>query len=310
MTHLAKPLLSVLIPTINRVESVIRAVNSVGVHEDVEIVIVDDGSEDNCYKELESKLAGIENVILFSNSSNLGLVRNWNKCIRLAKGEWLSLLCSDDYFLPGGLCRLRGIIEGMDPCLVIQAPYISEERLRLKAGQDSVRLLHLPFVSGTTWNARISRELGGFDEELKYSPDAEYWFRMAARYDTLQIRDAFAVYTSHEGNYMWETWRKPDFIEQIRLVASKNAAHFIDFDKATAIRAFQAAAVRDTILTMMGESAGSRRHRLFFHAFHLALENRIAPGLLIRAVVNYFFEILWLRKIKSTIGRVARSLIR
>jgi glycosyltransferase involved in cell wall biosynthesis len=268
---------------------------------------VDDASEDKCYCELESNLSAIGNVKLFRNKRNLGLVRNWNECIRLARGKWLSLLCSDDYFISGGLLRIKNIIQESEPCLVIQAPHLSEERILLKAGRESVKMFRLPLVSGTTWNAKISKDLGGFDEELKYSPDAEYWFRIAASYDILQIRDPIAAYTSHEGNYMWETWRKPDFIDQIRLVASKNAAYFIDTYDSQVLKDFQARAVRDTILTMMGASADSHRHSLFFHSLNLGVENGLAPILLLKAIINYVCEISFLLKLKSAIGRCVRS---
>jgi len=303
------PLLSVMIPTINRVDSVIRGIESIGIEKGVEIVIVDDGSEDAVYRALQERLAGQAGVSLFRNPSNLGLVKNWNECIRRSRGQWLSLLCSDDYFRAGAIRRILGLIAKAPPRLIIQAPHIGEGEMLLSAGHDCAATIRLPIASGNVWHSSISRAIGGFDEELKYSPDAEYWYRIANDYDVLQVKEPFAEYVCHDANYMWDTWRKKDFIDQVRILARKNAAYIQNDNSSTAIAEIEKKAVQDTIVTMLFTSAGNRRHSLFYKTIALARDNNLPRSCVAKAVMAYIRELLLIPSMRRAAGRIKRRIL-
>lgn len=74
-------------------------------------------------------------------------------------------------------------------------------------------------ASGNFWHKTISDHIGGFDERFEYSPDAEYWNRIAYNYPVVKVKLNFAAYNCHTSNYMWTTWGKDDFLEQTSLLA-------------------------------------------------------------------------------------------
>jgi glycosyltransferase involved in cell wall biosynthesis len=97
------PLFSVIIPTYNRgyiIRDAIESVLSQGIDE-VEIILIDDGSVDNT-KEL---IGSYEEKIVYQYQANQGISAARNKGISISKGKYISFLDSDDIFLPGKMKR-------------------------------------------------------------------------------------------------------------------------------------------------------------------------------------------------------------
>jgi glycosyltransferase involved in cell wall biosynthesis len=105
------PLISVIISTYNRAWCIDRAINSVRkqTYTNWELIIVDDGSTDNTKEKIGSYLKS--NNIKYIYQENKGVCAARNLGIEIAKGEYISLLDSDDEYLSG---RLKLQIECMD----------------------------------------------------------------------------------------------------------------------------------------------------------------------------------------------------
>lgn len=94
-------LLSVIIPVYNQEELVIRALDSIPQTEGIEVIVIDDGSTDNTWDNLmKYRNAHLEdyNLILLYNEENKGVSYTLNKGYDNAKGKYVVLLGSDDYF--------------------------------------------------------------------------------------------------------------------------------------------------------------------------------------------------------------------
>lgn len=92
---------SIIIPVWNQEKLVIRALESIPNRDDIEIIVIDDGSTDGTWNNLmEYRLEkiGIKNLIVLYNEKNKGVAYTVNKGYENAKGEYIVLLGSDDYF--------------------------------------------------------------------------------------------------------------------------------------------------------------------------------------------------------------------
>jgi glycosyltransferase involved in cell wall biosynthesis len=77
---------------------------------DYEIIIVDNNSSDNT-EEVVRKYLIHKNISYYKNSSNLGIIGNFNKCLSYAKGEYIKYLMADDKFHPRLLEKFVPIME-------------------------------------------------------------------------------------------------------------------------------------------------------------------------------------------------------
>lgn len=99
------PLVSVVIPTYNRSKELARAIKSVlnQTYQDFEILVVDDGSEEDlrtvCDSFNDQRIKFIRN----ETHTNANVARN--RGIKEAQGEYIAMLDSDDEYLPHHLNR-------------------------------------------------------------------------------------------------------------------------------------------------------------------------------------------------------------
>lgn len=100
---MASPLLSVVIPSWNRAHIVCEAIESALSQRTgrVEVIVVDDGSTDNTGSVLAQRFGSQVRLLRLPRRRGPGAARNAG--IRLASGELLAFLDSDDLWLPGKL---------------------------------------------------------------------------------------------------------------------------------------------------------------------------------------------------------------
>ncbi len=214
-------LISIVIPTWNRpisLRELVVIINQNNLNDDIEIVIVDDCSELVNWELLENIRDSYKNVRLYRNTSNLGMTKNWNKAVEYAQGEWIGFMCDDDIYKPNAIKQIHELISlAKKPCLILQNGSIRSKHEWIDSGVAAANLVKLPPASGQFWHREITDKLGGYDERIKYCPDAEFWLRIAYHYPVLLVRDYLVFPSQHDSNYMWEIFRKSDFIDQVTL---------------------------------------------------------------------------------------------
>ena len=94
------PLVTVVIPSYNHQAYVAQSIQSVfsQTYKEIELIVIDDGSSDASEKVIQKLLRG--DNFKFIVRKNRGLATTLNEGIKLAKGEYICFLASDDYFMP------------------------------------------------------------------------------------------------------------------------------------------------------------------------------------------------------------------
>jgi glycosyltransferase involved in cell wall biosynthesis len=94
-------LVSVVMPTYNRAHCIERAIDSVlgQTHQDVEIIVLDDGSTDDTQALLAARY-GDEPRVRVHRQANAGVSAARNAAFKLVRGDYVALLDSDDVFFP------------------------------------------------------------------------------------------------------------------------------------------------------------------------------------------------------------------
>lgn len=112
------PLISILIPNFNYVKYVAAAVDSAlaQTYPNVEVVVSDNCSTDGAWELLNERYGDDPRVRLYQNERNIGMARNFDRLLELARGRYVMCLSSDDFLFPP---HLSGLEEGFarDPDL-------------------------------------------------------------------------------------------------------------------------------------------------------------------------------------------------
>ncbi len=184
--------LAVVIPTFNRAASVQRAIGSVlrCSREDIEIIVVDDGSTDRTPDILARLRDDRLRVIRIARSGNANIARNAG--IAASSAPVIAFLDSDDEFLPGRCDRLIGFFErepGVDAVLdsfVVGGtaePRFARQPESRPSGPTLTRLLVSHTIPLTNSAIAVRREaldaVGRFDPTLGRHQDRDLLLRLA-----------------------------------------------------------------------------------------------------------------------------------
>ena len=103
------PLISVLIPNFNYVKYVATAVDSAlaQTYPNVEVVVSDNCSTDGAWELLDERYGDDPRVRLYRNATNIGMARNFDRLLELARGRYVMCLSSDDFLFPQHLAQLE-----------------------------------------------------------------------------------------------------------------------------------------------------------------------------------------------------------
>ncbi|MFW6180555.1 MAG: glycosyltransferase family 2 protein [Spirochaetota bacterium] len=223
-------MVSVVIPTYNRAHFLERAVQSVlsQSHAAVEVVVIDDGSEDST-PELLARMAvrhpaGILNCRRIAHS---GVSRARNQGIACSRGEWICFLDSDDYWLPRKLERQLAYLSRNPGYRVCHTDEVwIRNGVRINPGRKHRKWegwffepsLQLCLISPSTvmLHRSVLEEVGGFDESFPVVEDYELWLRVTARYPVGYLYEKLVVKT---GGHPDQLSASIEAIEKYRLRA-------------------------------------------------------------------------------------------
>ncbi|MGB8841025.1 MAG: glycosyltransferase family A protein [Aliidongia sp.] len=188
----ATPLVSIVIPTYNRVATIARALDSVigQSHRPLEIIVVDDGSTDETLAAIDHEACPVPLTVI-SLGHNEGAAAARNHGITLARGDFVAFLDSDDEWQPDKIAKQLAALDtaGLEygASYTGIASYAEDGALcavsRAVAGGDLRQaLLNHNLVGSTSCvlaRRTLLQQIGGFDRSLAACQDWDLWLRLA-----------------------------------------------------------------------------------------------------------------------------------
>jgi glycosyltransferase involved in cell wall biosynthesis len=220
---MTEPLISVVLPVHNREKYLIQAIESV-IHQkysNFELIISDDCSK----KETLDILREYENhpkVNVYYNMTNLGLFSNLNHAISKASGEFITIICSDDIFLPDCISSNYELISNQlhTPLLLPSSKNIDSDGADQPSSSDyyynlfcpgtklftSLEMLPLLLqygsvngnITGMLFKKKIHEGIGGFREDWQHAGDWEWIYRIARNHPVLISREVTVKVRVHQ----------------------------------------------------------------------------------------------------------------
>lgn len=222
---LAAPLsISFVIPTFRRPTLIAKALNSLAEQKraglEFEVIVVNNASGPEFSEEYLRTVKNVDlhRIEMFENTANLGMFGNWNKCLELARGDWICLLNDDDFLLPGFLDAVKAHLVEKKYSIVGTSkievdnrkpgPKLLEPSLlkRIKyqlvrSTMVSVRDIYIQNCLGNSSGLLIDRRLIGaskFDEKYFPSADYHFWTKLVRMKPALIISDPLTAYVIGE----------------------------------------------------------------------------------------------------------------
>ncbi len=181
---------SVIIPMYNSkdtIKSTIESVLNQTYSEPIEIIVVNDGSNDGCEKIVEEMILNnkTNRIIKLINKSNGGVSSARNAGIKQAKGEYIAFLDSDDMWHPRKLEIVSKILENnsikfLGHGYTLQNNFYQEFQIKQPNKISFTRLLLKNFA--VTSSIVVNRNICEyFDETMTHTEDHELWLRIALK---------------------------------------------------------------------------------------------------------------------------------
>ena len=188
-------MISVIIPIYNAEKTVVKALDSVknqSWNGDFEIIAINDGSTDRSREIVENyRQRNPEMNVILVNQENGGVSKARNTGLSKSSGDFIAFLDADDEWLPEKTERQVKIL--LNPNLnadfvaslwnneEVVYPYIIDPTNRVV--EITLKKLLIK-ITGQTSTAIFKREVlentGQFDENQRYSEDANFWMRISA----------------------------------------------------------------------------------------------------------------------------------
>ncbi|MGO9532049.1 MAG: glycosyltransferase family 2 protein [Syntrophobacteraceae bacterium] len=235
------PRVSVVIPTYNYARYLPEAIESVlsQSYTDFELLIIDDQSTDATVEVVSKYAKGDKRITFRVNPNNIGMVNNWNLCLREARGEYIKYLFADDL-----LCSRDAIlrmVEALDTepgvSLVASARQIIDSKGRptriLARFPDSSSIIGKQVINrclrrqknliGEPTAVMFRKHLArrGFNPKYRQIVDLEFWFHLLEKGGFAYIRLPLVAFRVH-GNQQTQLNKRNTFaIDDTNLLLSE-----------------------------------------------------------------------------------------
>lgn len=180
-------LISVVIPCYNVENYIEECISSVigQTYPNIEIICIDNNSGDSTVSKLQELKKKYPKIII-EREEKPGAPAARNKGLKMSRGEWIQFLDADDLLLPEKIQHQVNLLKGYnDLAFISGACYkqnlVGEKFEILPKSTDHFKALFLTQLGNTCsnlWNSQLLTEIGGWNEALKSSQEADLMFRL------------------------------------------------------------------------------------------------------------------------------------
>jgi glycosyltransferase involved in cell wall biosynthesis len=182
---------SIILCSYNRANHLKRCIDSVlnQTFTNWELLIIDDGSEDNTFEVVNPYIMQFSNIRYFKHK-NRRLAHSRNVGIVAAAGRYITSIDSDDAYMPNHLeSRWNYMQENPDVDLIQGGFYIDGDVWVANYYKPGEVINIKECVVGPTFFGKrnVFTDLKGFDDDTSVFDDTDFWERAELRFNTVKL---------------------------------------------------------------------------------------------------------------------------
>ncbi len=218
------PKVSVLMPAYNSEKYIGEAIESIlnQTFTDFEFIIINDGSTDNTAKIVRKYAKKDKRIKFVDNKKNKGVTKTRNELLKLAKGEYIACMDSDDISLPTRFEKQIKYMNEHPECGVLGTWYEVFDKQnyisRFASKITILKLLHGCAVCNPSAMIRksvIDRNNLEYNNNFNWCEDYEFWSRMIFFTEIHTLQSVLLKYRWHNTNISVEHAKKQDELANI-----------------------------------------------------------------------------------------------
>lgn len=219
------PLVTIVTPTYNNAEYLSETIESVlsQTYPNIEYIVINDGSTDNT-KEVLAEYSEKCTVI---HQDNVGQSATLNHGWAMAKGSILGYISSDDRLKPECMAEAVEVLNQFDSIVATYCDFdlIDSNGRFIRSVRtenfDAKRLtedLVCQPGPGAFFRAEVFENVGGWDMNLRQTPDFEFWLRLQLKGEFYRISKNLADFRIHQNSTSSKVVSRENSNEMVEVV--------------------------------------------------------------------------------------------
>jgi glycosyltransferase involved in cell wall biosynthesis len=215
---------SIVTPSYNQAQYIERTIKSVldQNHKDIEYIVIDGGSTDGTVDILKK----YSDRIIWKSEKDNGQSDAINKGLRIATGDIVAYLNSDDTYAPGAITKIVNFFKNNPEAKWVsgKCKIINEKDEKIRNSITKYKNFWLRLINyfwllvlnpisqpSTFWKRELHNEIGYFSERKHLAMDYDFWLRICRKYK-------FNYLPSYLANFRWHIQSKGGviYLEQFK----------------------------------------------------------------------------------------------
>lgn len=232
------PKITIITPSYNQgrfIEQTIKSVLSQN-YPNLEYIVIDGGSTDNTIEILKKHEGGLKWI----SEKDKGQSDAINKGLKMATGDIIAWLNSDDYYLPGTLMKVAAMFHDENVQWVTGDYIIIDEngktiqsfiRIYKKILAQFSCLTALSLANyinqpSTFWRRSIQEKVGYLDEDLHFCMDYDLWLRYMKESPVYRVSSPLSAFRIHKSSKGGSQYKK-QFKEELNVIKKYNKNNYL-----------------------------------------------------------------------------------
>lgn len=201
------PKIAVCVPSYNSESTIATTLNSLlnQNYPNYMIYVIDNRSEDKTWRIIQKFVKKNPKIITAKrNEENVGMTKNWNKCIEIGDGKLVTIFHSDDTVEPNYLSYMHSLFTKYPQVkwVALAFPDKFQKEAFFKKGELTKQLIKQNFIiAPSVFFKKEVLKKGQFNEQRYYCPDWEVWIELSLNYPSVIVPNkGIFDYKIHKGS--------------------------------------------------------------------------------------------------------------